>query len=141
MRRGKLKRIFSTFLAAALVFTMSDWGMGQTITANAGTISDSNNANFDFENGTDDWETTGTVTVMESGAQSGSKYLHMEAGSKIAMTITNVAQGSYTLSAWVKGTANKNASQLTVTETGGPDTVSLLDTYLEIGRASCRERV
>lgn len=130
MRRGKMKRIFSTFLAAALVFTMSDWGMGQTITANAGTISDSNNANFDFENGTDDWETTGTVTVMESGAQSGSKYLHMEAGSKIAMTITNVAQGSYTLSAWVKGTANKNASQLTVTETGGPDTVSLLDTYL-----------
>lgn len=130
MRRGKLKRIFSTFLAAALVFTMSDWGMGQTITANAGTISDSTNANFDFEKGTDDWETTGTVTVMENGAQSGSKYLHMEAGSKITMTITNVAQGSYTLSAWVKGTANKNISQLTVTETGGPDTVSLLDTYL-----------
>lgn len=130
MRRGKLKRIFSTFLAAALVFTMSDWEMGQTITANAGTISDSKNANFDFENGTDDWETSGTVTVTESGAQSGSKYLHMEPGSAITMTITNVAQGSYTLSAWVKGTGNRNASQLKVTETGGPDTVSLLDTYL-----------
>lgn len=130
MKKRKLKRIFSAFLAAALVFTMNDWGAGRAAVVQAGTISGSQNANFDFENGTEGWDTTGTVTVLENSAQSGSKYVHLEPNSSITMTLTDIAQGSYTLSAWVKGTAAGNNSQLTVTETGGPDTVSLLDTYL-----------
>lgn len=108
MKKRKLKRIFSAFLAAALVFTMNDWGAGRAAVVQAGTISGSQNANFDFENGTEGWDTTGTVTVLENSAQSGSKYVHLEPNSSITMTLTDIAQGSYTLSAWVKGTAAGN---------------------------------
>ena len=99
-----------------------------SLTAKAATVSGSQNANFDFENDLTGWDKTGTVEVKTSGAHHGNKYLHLAANSSITMTITDIKQGSYTLSAWVKGTPGKDAT-ITVSETGGPDSQALIDTW------------
>lgn len=126
MIKKKLKRIFSAFLTAALIVQMCG---ADIVAVKADTVSGSQNANLDFENGLTGWTTTGTVTV-ETGGQSGEKYVELAANSSITTTIKDVSQGSYTLSAWVKGTAGNNTSKITVSETGGPDSVAQIDTYL-----------
>ncbi|MBO5302762.1 MAG: Ig-like domain-containing protein [Lachnospiraceae bacterium] len=130
MKRKKLTRMLSAFLAATMVFTMSDFSVGKTVDAKAATVSGSETANFDFENDLEGWDTFGTVTVVSDNVQSGSKSVKLEAGASMTMLLTDIKQGSYTLSAWLKGTAGKNAN-ITVSQTGGPDSVALLDTYMK----------
>ena len=67
MIKKKLKRIFSAFMAAALILQMCGT---DTVAVKAETVSGSQNANLDFENGLTGWTTTGTVTV-ETGGESG----------------------------------------------------------------------
>ena len=82
MKKRKLKRIFSAFLAAALVFTMSDWGVGRAAVVWAGTISGSQNANFDFENGTEGWDNGNSngfgrwCPVRRQICTSGAEFIH-----------------------------------------------------------------
>lgn len=126
----KKKRVISAFLAAVLTITMCDFsGMaGMSLTAEAAEVSGIANGNFDFENDLTGWDKNGTVEVKNDSPKNGSKYVHLEANSSITMTLTDIEQGSYTLSAWVKGTAGKNGN-ITVSGTGGPDSVSLIDTW------------
>jgi len=125
------RRVLAVVLAVALVIPPGmGGGIANVKTVQAAAVSGIGNANLDFEKGTDSWETTGTVNVMTDGAKSGSQYLHLEPGSSATITITGIKQGSYTLSAWVKGTGSKNKAQISVTGTGGPDSVTLLDIYL-----------
>lgn len=123
-----MKRRFISGLLAGMMAVSLLAGLPEPVKVSAKTVSGLENANFNFEEGITGWETTGTVTEETSGAQGGSKYVHLEAGASITTTIKDISQGSYTLSAWVKGTAGKNA-KLTVSETGGPDSVALLDAY------------
>lgn len=125
------KRFFSAFLVAALTLTMCDFtGIAGivSLTAEAAAVSGSENANFDFEDGLTGWEKTGTAEIKSNDAQHGSSYLHLEKESSVTMTLTDIKQGSYTLSAWVKGTAGKDA-RIEVSKTGGPDSVALIDTW------------
>ncbi|MCI8490502.1 MAG: DUF642 domain-containing protein, partial [Lachnospiraceae bacterium] len=130
MKRRTCTKMLSAFLAAALTFGMCDvTGIAGNVKSTAvAAVSGSELANLDFEQGLTGWKQTGTVEVKESGAQNKSKYLHMEANSSVTMTMEDISQGSYTLSAWVKGAAGKDA-RITVTETGGPDAVALIDTW------------
>lgn len=130
MKRKKITKVFSTLLAAVLTITMCDvTGIAGTgMNARAAAVSGSENANLDFEDGLTGWEQTGTAEVKSDGAQNGSKYLHLAANSSVTMTITDIRQGSYTLSAWVKGTAGRDAN-IMVSETGGPDSQSLIDVW------------
>ena len=123
-----MKRRFISGLLAGMMAVSLLAGLPEPVKVSAETVSGMENANFDFEDGLTGWDTTGTVTEETSGAQGGNKYVHLEAGASITTTIKDISQGSYTLSAWVKGTAGKNA-KLTVSETGGPDSVALLDAY------------
>ena len=54
-------------MAAALILQMCGT---DTVAVKAETVSGSQNANLDFENGLTGWTTTGTVTV-ETGGESG----------------------------------------------------------------------
>lgn len=123
-----MKRRFISGLLAGMMTVSLLAGLPEPVKVSAETVSGLENVNFDFEEGITGWETTGTVAEETSGAQGGGKYVHLEAGASITTTIKNISQGSYTLSAWVRGTAGKNA-KLTVSATGGPDSVALLDTY------------
>ena len=117
------------FLSRLLVFAMSVsllTGLSGPVAAE--TVSGTEHANLDFEDGITGWDTTGTVTEENTGAQGGEKYVHLEANSSITMTIKDLKQGSYTLSAYVKGEAGKDG-KITVSNTGGPDSVALLDSY------------
>ena len=123
-----MKRRFISGLLAGMMAVSLLAGLPEPVKVSAETVSGMENANFDFEDGLTGWDTTGTVTEETSGAQGGSKYVHLEAGASITTTIKDIRQGSYTLSAWIRGTAGKNA-KVTVSETGGPDSVALLDAY------------
>ena len=123
-----MKRRFISGLLAGMMAVSLLAGLPEPVKVSAETVSGMENASFDFEDGLTGWDTTGTVTEETSGAQGGSKYVHLEAGASITTTIKDIRQGSYTLSAWIRGTAGKNA-KITVSETGGPDSVALLDAY------------
>ena len=128
MIKRKFKKLISAFLAATLILQMGGTDT-LSMSVKADTVSGSQNANLDFESGLSGWSTTGTVTV-ETGGKSGEKYVKLAAGASITTTIQDISQGSYTLSAWVRGTAGNNTAKVTVSETGGPDSVALIDTYL-----------
>ena len=101
------------FLSRLLVFAMSVsllTGLSGPVAAE--TVSGTEHANLDFEDGITGWDTTGTVTEENTGAQGGEKYMHLEANSSITMTIKDLKQGSYTLSAYVKGEAGKDEAYL-----------------------------
>lgn len=105
------------FLSRLLVFAMSVsllTGLSGPVAAE--TVSGTEHANLDFEDGITGWDTTGTVTEENTGAQGGEKYVHLEANSSITMTIKDLKQGSYTLSAYVKGEAGKDG-KITVSNT------------------------
>lgn len=123
-----MKRRFISGLLAGMMAVSLLAGLPEPVKVSAETVSGMENANFNFEDGLTGWDTTRTVTEETSGAQGGSKYVHLEAGASITTTIKDIRQGSYTLSAWIRGTAGKNA-KITVSETGGPDSVALLDAY------------
>ena len=123
-----MKRRFISGLLAGMMAVSLLAGLPEPVKVSAETVSGMENASFDFEDGLTGWDTTGTVTEETTGAQGGSKYVHLEAGASITTTIKDIRQGSYTLSAWIRGTAGKNA-KITVSETGGPDSVALLDAY------------
>ncbi|WP_310604661.1 Ig-like domain-containing protein [Anaerosporobacter sp.] len=127
----KRKRFIAAFIAVIMVMQLvgNGWLPKQVQAAEVEPIkvTDSNQT-IDFES-LDGWKTTGNVTIVDGG-QSG-KCIKLGKDSSIAMTLTGIEQGSYTLSAWVKGTAGNNTSVLKVSDTGAPDAVSLLDTYLD----------
>ena len=90
-------------------------------------------SNLDFESGLTGWSTTGTVSSGTGGAHNGDGFAALSAGASASVTITGLAQGSYSLTGWFRGAASNNAAAVRVTGTGGPDAVALLDTNLAGG--------
>ncbi|RKP44493.1 hypothetical protein D7Z26_26650 [Cohnella endophytica] len=90
--------------------------------------------NSDFESGgLTGWTSTGSVTIQTSDKHAGTSSAKMSAAnSTLEQTITNIPQGSYTLSAWVKGatSGSSNNAYLLATNTGGPDARLLVDGYI-----------
>ena len=78
---------------------------------------------FDFEGELTGW-TTSNAELSTVDKQGGSQSLLVKDGSA-SKTITGLEQGSYTVSMWVKGSAS--GAKLTVSETGGPDSVVKID--------------
>ncbi|GAA1972221.1 OmpL47-type beta-barrel domain-containing protein [Microbacterium pumilum] len=87
-------------------------------------------ANLDFEGGLTGWDTTGAVTSPTSGAQDGSRYAALPANATAQVTITGLQQGSYSLTGWFRGSAGNNVANITVSGSGGPNSVMLLDANL-----------
>ena len=84
-----MKRRFISGLLAGMMAVSLLAGLPEPVKVSAKTVSGLENANFNFEEGITGWETTGTVTEETSGAQGGSKYVHLEAGASITTTIKN----------------------------------------------------
>ncbi|AIQ65210.1 hypothetical protein PSTEL_20920 [Paenibacillus stellifer] len=118
-------------LVAALLFTLT---LGSTGPLRAASVfaADAPGANLDFEAGSlTDWTAAGTAAVQTADAHGGSYSAKLSAASStLTRTITGIEQGSYTLSAWVKGGTSSNSAYITATETGGPDTRTMIDTYI-----------
>ena len=91
MKKKKWLKRISMFLAIALIVTSVDLGDFSLIRAEAAQGNEEicaiENANFDFENGTEGWTTEGTVSVVTSGAKNGSNYVHLEPGASMSATI------------------------------------------------------
>ena len=85
-----------------------------------------------FEAGdTSGWATNGTVAADTVEKQDGTYSVKFTAaGSTLTQTVTGIPQGSYTLSAWVKGSTSGNTASMTATNTGAPDTKLLIDGFV-----------
>ncbi|MBY9078597.1 Ig-like domain-containing protein [Paenibacillus sp. HN-1] len=127
----KWTRNWACVLVAALLFTLT---LGSTGPLGALSVfaADAPGANLDFEAGSlTDWTAAGTAAVQTAEAHGGSYSAKLSAASStLTRTITGIEQGSYTLSAWVKGGTSSNSAYITATETGGPDTRTMIDTYI-----------
>ncbi len=88
--------------------------------------------NSDFETGDlSGWENTGNVAVNTADKQDGTCSVKFSAaGSTLSQTLTGIPQGSYTLSAWVKGSTSGNTATITATNTGAPDTKLFVDGFI-----------
>ncbi|NOU78990.1 hypothetical protein GC101_08855 [Paenibacillus sp. LMG 31459] len=86
--------------------------------------------NLGFESDVAGWMVNGNVVIQNSGGKNGKSAL-MKSGSVLTKTITGIPQGSYTVSMWVKGAASSNSANITVKDTGGPDSVLKIDTFLD----------
>lgn len=73
-----MKRRFISGLLAGMMAVSLLVGLPEPVKVSAETVSGMENANFNFEDGLTGWDTTGTVTEETSGAQGGSKYVHLE---------------------------------------------------------------
>ena len=126
--------VIGAIAASATVLAMI--AGGAVINANAAIVNTAANAtvrpisNMGFESGLDDWQSTGNVQVVDGSAPEGSHYADLAAGASITRTITGIPQGSYSLNLSVKGAASGNTANLTVSDTGGPNSVLKLDAYL-----------
>ncbi|WP_141504340.1 Ig-like domain-containing protein [Paenibacillus luteus] len=89
-----------------------------------------NGNNLDFESGLTGWTPSGNVQLATEGSKQGTGSVLLPAGSSISRTITDIPQGSYTLKLWAKGTAGNNSAAFTIKDTGGPDSVALVDPHL-----------
>lgn len=124
--------------AAAIALVMI--AAGTAATASADVTNTSADAtvrpvdNMGFESGLDGWAAKGDVTAVTGGASEGDRYADLPAGASITRTITGIPQGSYSLNLNVKGAAGGNTANLTVSGTGGPDSVLKLDAYLKTGQ-------
>ncbi len=83
-----------------------------------------------FESRLEGWRVNGNVTIQADGGKKGN-YALMRSGSSLSKTITEIPQGSYTVSMWVKGATSGNTANLSVSHTGGPDSVLRMDTFLD----------
>ncbi|MDN4489599.1 Ig-like domain-containing protein [Demequina sp. SYSU T00068] len=81
----------------------------------------------DFEAGLSGWDATGGAAAASAGGQDGGAYAALPAGSTITATFTGLSQGSYTLDAHLRGATSDNNAKITVSGTGGPDAVLLID--------------
>lgn len=92
--------------------------------------------NLDFSAGLDGWttsksgETVGKVTADNGTVVMGNK-------SSLYQTANGLAQGSYTMNVWVKGTATGNTSYIKAEKTGGPVTESKIDTFINNSSYTC----
>ncbi|GBG11772.1 hypothetical protein PAT3040_06619 [Paenibacillus agaridevorans] len=87
-------------------------------------------ANLGFESNLEGWNANGNVTIQTSGGKNGKSAL-LRSGSSLSKTVTGIPQGSYTVSMWVKGATSSNSANLSIRETGGPDSVLRIDTLID----------
>ncbi|MDG0791517.1 glycosyl hydrolase 53 family protein [Cohnella ginsengisoli] len=127
----KRTRSWAYVLIAALVCSLMLGNVGPLGAAPA-YAAEPSNANLDFESGSlDGWTTSGAAAAQTTDKHGGSYSAKLTAaGSTMTRTIAGIEQGSYTLSAWVKGATSGNSAYITATETGGPDARSLVDVYI-----------
>ncbi|WP_338024127.1 Ig-like domain-containing protein [Bifidobacterium saguinibicoloris] len=122
----------ATALAMLAVGTAANANADVTNTAAGATVRPVDN--MGFESGLDGWTAKGDVQTVEGGASEGDHYADLAAGASITRTITGIPQGSYSLNLNVKGSASRNTANLTVSDTGGPNSVLKLDAYLKAGQ-------
>lgn len=133
MKKVDIKKILSMTLAAVMLFgCMGDTAFAEAKaeTGQLNRLAESESLSIDFEDGLQEWETSGSVTVVDSGGQDGKKNVLLGKNAEMTRTITGIPQGSYTLSAWVKGNTSSYSSKLTAKDTGGPDSVLRIDSYI-----------
>lgn len=81
--------------------------------------------------GLEEWETQGSVTIMDSGGHDSGSYFLMGSSASVEKTVSGLIQGSYTLSLWVKGKANGTNVKMRAQNTGGPDAATILDLFMD----------
>lgn len=135
-KRLRLKSIASIFLAVSMIIQpFGELGLTEvqagTVDATK-TVARDTSATYQFDTSSlDGWTTEkGTATYVETDGQTGG-YVKLAANSSISITVNNIEQGSYTLSAWFRGAASNNVASFEVEGTGGPDSLTLVDTYLK----------
>ncbi|GAA1955088.1 Ig-like domain-containing protein [Agromyces allii] len=131
--RGRFRRALAIVAASAValpvagvVFAPAAEAAVPAATSMASAVA-APDANLDFESALSSWETTGNVTAPTSGAQHGNRYASLAANATARVTISGLAQGSYSLAGWFRGSAGNNNANLTVSGTGGPNSVALVD--------------
>ncbi|WP_168735460.1 glycosyl hydrolase 53 family protein [Cohnella fermenti] len=132
--RNRLRRAVAQTLTVALL-AGSAFGLPLgTGVKEASAAAAPSSVNLGFETGDlTGWSKTGTAAAQTADKHGGASAVKLSAAnSSIAQTITGIEQGSYTLSAWVKGSTSStsNAAAMTATNTGGPDTRLLIDGYI-----------
>lgn len=126
IRREKLTGYLAALLVAPLLLTAPANENDYAIAAETGY-----GENLTFKDELKGWQTEGDVTLNEAGVSGGSQSAKLAKGAKISQTITDVPQGSYTVGVWVKGTQHRNNdTKMTVKDTGGPESVALINTNL-----------
>lgn len=123
MKRWGNKR--SICLALTLALVISGF-MPSVSSAAERSDPDAGNRNcrtFDFEKEQADWKLENAEFSTEEH-RSGSSSLFLKNGSA-TIPVTGLEQGSYTVSMWVKGSAE--SAKLTLGKTGGPDSVLKID--------------
>ncbi|NOU62855.1 hypothetical protein GC096_02180 [Paenibacillus sp. LMG 31461] len=121
------KKILSCLLSVLILFSIISTKPVATVYAQEDASGD---ANLGFESNFDGWNVTGNVTNQADGGKLGN-YALMKSGSSLKKTIKGIPQGSYTVSMWVKGATSSNSANLTIKDTGGPDSVLKIDTFLD----------
>lgn len=91
---------------------------------------DTGGENLGFESNFNGWNVNGNVTVQATDGINGN-YALMKSGSTLSKTIKGIPQGSYTVSMSVKGATSGNSANLTIKDTGGPDSVLKIDSFLD----------
>ena len=86
---------------------------------------------LDFGAGLEGWDATGGIDTPTSGGHDDGAYAALPAGASMTTTLTGLTQGSYTLDVRLRGAASDNNAKVVVSETGGPESVVLLDTHLD----------
>ncbi|WP_164716410.1 glycosyl hydrolase 53 family protein [Paenibacillus whitsoniae] len=121
-----LKKILSSLLSVLILFSIVSTRPVVTVYAQE----DVGGGNLGFESNFDEWKVNGNVTIQATGGKSGN-YALMKSGSSLSKTVKGIPQGSYTVSMWVKGATSSNSAKVTMKDTGGPDSVLKVDTFLD----------
>ncbi|MFB9328003.1 Ig-like domain-containing protein [Paenibacillus aurantiacus] len=127
------RRVISKVLITTMLATVATGITTYPINESAyAALSSATLINADFEEGNPSgWTTTGTVAAQNSDKHGGTYSVKLSAAnSTISQTLTDIPQGSYTLSAWVKGGTSSNTAFMTATQTGGPDGKSTVDAFI-----------
>jgi len=122
-----IKRVVSGLLPIFLLFSVFYVGPAFSVQAE---LYNPEGGNLGFGSNFDGWNVTGDVTIQATGGKSG-KHALMKSGSSLSKTITGIPQGSYTVSMSVKGATSSNSASLTIKDTGGPDSVLKVDSFLD----------
>lgn len=119
-----IKKFLSCLLSVLILFSIVSIGPVATVNAQEG------DGNLGFESSFDGWNVNGNVTIQSTGGKNGS-YALMKSGSSLSKTVKGIPQGSYTVSMWVKGATSGNSAKVSIKDTGGPDSVIKIDTFLD----------
>lgn len=123
-----MKKLLSIIIAMSMITTSIVVPRAET-TQNTKVLENIGILNQGFEQGSENWNVTGTAQTSKD-AQSGAASIHLAASnSSVSQKITGLKQGTYTVTAWVKGDSSSNTAKIIVSDCGGPDSVAMVDAF------------